>query len=196
MALTAKSKHRKAKQPSEQPQAKVHVARLVGLTDLGFQPGFEYQGKEIDPADKITFTYELVNHFMEDGRPFWVSEDVTVNDFEGDGISSKMMLRVRVLDPENDTQDGKDLTKMLGNPCMVKISHNDRGYAQLKGQGAVSGAPEGFPIPELKNEIFHFSMDDPDMDLFESFSSFQKDKILAALDLNETELGRKVAESW
>ena len=67
---------RKTSKKREQPEGGTHMARLVGITDLGEQPGFIYQGKEIESQFKREFTYELVNAHMSDGRPFHVSEEM------------------------------------------------------------------------------------------------------------------------
>ncbi len=117
MALSAKNGNKKGKGEKDVPEAGTHFARVVGLTDLGHQPGFEYKGDDVPSSYKVEFTYELVNSHMADGRPHWVSEDINVNDFEGDGVTSKMMARVRVIDKDNSTNDGKDLTKLIGKPC-------------------------------------------------------------------------------
>lgn len=194
MSLQARStKTRKAAVDREFPDKGTHTARLVGLTDLGHQPGFTWQGKDIASSWKVEFTYELVDTKMQDGRPFWVNEEVAVNDFEGEGITSTMMARVRTLDKGNDSNDGKELTRLLGKACMVNVSFNDNGYPKLKGQAAVSGIPIGMPISELRNETFSFDMDDPDMDRFFTFPEFKKDKIVESLNYNETELAKKLA---
>lgn len=190
MALTAKSNNPKQ---ADRPQGGTHVARLVGLTDLGHQPGFEYKGSEIPSSWKIEFTYELPNSRTKDGRPHWISEEVKVNDFEGKGITSTMMARVRTIDKDNDTNDGKDLTKMLNKPCMVTVTVTETGYVKLKGQASVSGIPMGMEVPELENDTFVFDMDDPDMELYETFPEFKKEKLKAAINYNETALAKELA---
>lgn len=182
MALTARSFGKKL----DQPTVGTKMARLVGLVDLGHQPGFEYQGDQIKSQYKITFTYELPGSKTEDDRPHWVSEDVNVSDYVGDGIVSKMMKRVFALDPTGEISNGgKNLQALIGMPCMVTVKHNKNGYAQVSD---VSGAPEGIPIPELANDPQLFNMDDPDMDLFNKFPEFVQNKIKSALDLQDTKL--------
>ena len=194
MALSARDTgNRKTK--IDVPQEGTHMARLVGLSDLGHQPGFTWQGKDIESTYKVEFTYELPNSLMEDKRPHWVSEDVSVNDFEGEGIKSTMMARVRSLDINNESSNGKDLTKLIGKPCMVTIKHNERGYPKLKGQAAVGGIPMGMEVPELSNPTFSFDMDNPDMDMYERFAEFKQGKLKAALNFNETKLAKELAVS-
>jgi len=195
MSLQARSTKPRGSSNREYPEAGTYTARLVGLTDLGHQDGFVYQGKEIESSWKVEFTYELVDTKMEDGRPFWVNEEVSVNDFEGEGITSTMMARVRTLDKANESDNGKDLTKLLDKPCMVTVIINDNGYPKLKGQAAVSGVPVGLPITELRNDIFSFDMDNPNMDLYAKFPEFKQTKLKTSLNFDETELAKQLAET-
>lgn len=186
MALTARSFGAKKDVPTEGTK----IARLVGLIDLGHQPGFEYQGEMTKSNYKITFTYELTGSLMEDGRPHWVSEDVNVSDYVGDGITSKMMKRVGALDPYGTISNkGKELAKLVGLPCMVSLRLNAKGYPTIKD---VVPAPEGIPVPELKNGPQLFNMDAPDMDMYAKFSDFVKGKLNASLDLQETQLYKEL----
>lgn len=191
MRLTAQNGSNKNK--NDYPTEGTKLARLVGITDLGHQPGFEYQGEQVKSQFKITLTYELPTSFTEDGRPHWVSEDVNVSDFVGDGIMSKMMKRVYALDPDGSISGhGKDLTKLIGMPCMVSIKYNAKGYPQIK--DAVP-SPEGMPIAELQNDPQIFDMDNPDMELFNKFPTFMQNKIKSALDFEETQLYKELLVS-
>lgn len=190
MSLVARTT--KPKKELDNPVDGTHMARLVGLTDLGHQPGFVYEGKEIESEYKIEYTYELVNSLMKDGRPHWVSETIKVNDFVPDhpgGFIATMMLRARSLNPENPD---KDATKHIGKPCMVTVTISEKGYANVKGQAAVTGCPIGMEIPELVNDTFIFDMDAPDLDLWATFPEFKQNKIKEALNFEETELFRQL----
>ncbi len=189
MRLKAENKNPKIK---DMPQVGTHMGRLVGLTDLGHQPGFQFKGNDIPSSFKIEFTYELPNSRTQDGRPHWISEEVKVNSFEGKGITSTMMARVRTIDPNNDSEDGDDLTALLTKPCMITVSENENGYPRLKGQACISGIPMGMEVPELENPSFCFDMNDPDMDVWEGFSEFMKQKIQRALDYDESKLKQEL----
>ena len=134
-------KARSGESIKDNPSHGTHMARLVGIVDLGHQPGYTYRGNDIASSWKLELTYELVNSLMKDGRPHWVSEEVKNNNFEKNGKQSNLMARVRALDPANETQDGDELVKMLANPCMVTVSVTDKGYARVHGAAAVSGVP-------------------------------------------------------
>lgn len=192
MALKAENKG--GSRGGDQPALSTHMGRLVGLIDIGHQPSFLHNGKEIPSSWKVEFTYELPNSLMQDGRPHWVSEEVKVNDFEGKGITSTMMARVRTLDPTNESKDGKDLPKLLGKPCMVTLVPGNNGFVRMKGQSCVGGIPLGLEVPPLANEPFTFDMDEPDMEVFSNFPPFTQEKIKRALNFSETELYRKLKE--
>ena len=192
MGLIAKSN--KSGGSLDHPDAGTHMARLVGITDQGHQPGFEYQGNEIESAFKVEFTYELVNSLMADGRPHWVSEQVKVNDFvpkKPGGIISTMMARVAALTPSTPTNT--NLLDLLDKPCMVTVVMNAGGYPKVSGQAAVTGIPVGMDIPGLQNDTFSFDMDEPNMDLWATFPEFKQDRIKEAINFEETELFKQIA---
>lgn len=182
--------------PKEQPMEGTHVARLLGITDLGHQDGFTYQGKEIDSSWNYEFTYELVNHDMEDGRPFVVSETVPNKDWENTatGMSTKLVARCKSILGKEYRLGVEDLSKILGGACMVTVAHNDKGYSKIPGTAAVGSVPFGMEVKELHNQTYIFDMDDPDMDLFEAMPDFKKEKITGALNFNDTKLAKIMAE--
>lgn len=180
MGIGARKAEQKAK---DAPKAGTYLARLVGIVDLGHQPAFQYDGGVADAAFKLTFTYELPNSKMEDGRPHWVSEDMKNSDFYDPkkGISSTLMKRVYAMDPSGElTRDGKDLIPLIGRPCMVEVGLNKNGYTKIKN---VTGAPEGIPVPDLVNDPIIFSFDEPNIEVFERFPEFVQNKIKSALNL-------------
>jgi hypothetical protein len=184
--------------PREQAPEGNHTARLLGIVDLGHQPGFIYEGKKIDSSWKYEFTYELVNTQMEDGRPFVVSEEVRNNDWEDIKTAkrSTLVTRARAL-MGADYKDGMDdLSKLLEKECAVTIEHKN-GYANVKGQSAVGSLNvelKNIGVKELHNDPYTFSMDEPDMDLWEKFPEFKQNKIKNALNFNETALAKALAE--
>ena len=177
------------------PEKGNHFARLVGITDLGHQPGFEYRGKDVESQYKVTFTYELVNSLMEDGRPHWVSEDFKVSNWIGKngGFDSTMMSRVKSIDVADDSNLGEDLRELLGKPCMVTVSLTEAGWPKVAGQAAVSMIPAGMTVPDLVNEPFAFDMDNPDMDVWMRLTEFTKEKIKKALNFHESKLFENLA---
>lgn len=166
----------------EQPGQGTHLARIIGLSNLGLQPGFMWQNEEVEPAYKFEITYELVSENMSDGRPFWVSEEVTNTDNE----KGKLYQRCQAANVNI-----KDVTSLINKPVMVSVKVNDKGYAKV---GNVAGVPAGIPVAELRNpaQVFDIYSEVPDMDVWESFSDFKKGKFLKALDFKTTVLSKMV----
>jgi len=173
-------KVRKAQSQREQPPEGVHLARVVGLYNLGHQPGFTWAGGEAEDAFKFEITYELVATKMKDDRNFWVSEEVTNTDNE----KGKLRQRITSAGGTFDSVEG-----IVGKPMMVTIEHNQKGYAKITN---VAGVPTGLPVPELENEtqIFDIYANPSQKELFLSFPEFKQNKIKNALDFNETQLSK------
>ncbi len=172
----------------DSPDDGTHIGRLVGITDLDHQPGFMWQGEQIESMYKVTFTYELPNSLTKDGKPHWVSEDFKVSDHE----RSKMFARVKAMDPNGTISDnGDNLFALIGTPCMVEVSHNDKGYAKV---GTVSGAPAGFPIPELANEPLIFSFEEPDVEVFKRLPEFVQKKLKSGINYEGSALHKVVID--
>lgn len=179
----------------EQPAEGCHEARLLSITDLGHQPAWNWQGKEIEDAWKLELTYELVKHFMADGRPFVVSEEITNKDWEDSKTSkySTLVARARSLLGKDYRAGVDDLVKLLDCPCMVNVNINEKGYAKLKGQAAVGSVAFGMEVLELTNTPYFFHMDSPDLDLWEAMPDFKKEKIQKSLNYPDSALATELA---
>lgn len=179
----------------EQPAEGTHAGRLLSIIDLGHQPGFTYQGKKIESAWKMEFTYELVNHTMADGRPFVVSEEVANNDWEDtkSGKRSTLVARARSLLGSDYKKGLADIESLLAQPCMVTVEYNEKGYARVRGQAAVGSVPFGMDVKELTNKPYVFDLDSPDMDVWQSMPEFKQNKIKEALNFDSTELAKSLA---
>jgi len=166
----------------EQPPTGTHLARIIGLSNIGLQPGFTWQNEEVEPAYKFEVTYELVSENMTDGRPFWVSEELTNTDNEKGKLYQRCMAAgVNV----------KDVTSLINKPVMVSLKVTEKGYAKVNN---VAGVPNGIPVPELRNptQVFDMYSESPDLNTWESFSDFKKSKFTKALDFKTTVLSKMV----
>jgi hypothetical protein len=167
---------------SEQPKDDTYFARVVGVVNLGHQPGFMYNGEMQDPQYKSEITYELVTTEMGDGRPFHISEEINMKN----GKEANATKRANAMGTETG-----DFLGMLNKPVMVTTGLNKNGYAKVK---AVASAPSGLEIAELRNNAYAFTMydDNPDLEMYNNFSSFRKKKIESALDFEGTELHKRL----
>lgn len=148
----------KAKGATDQPADGIpQYARVVGMAYLGVQPEWEWAGKKNAPEEQFEITYELPNSKMEDGRPHWLSEQVSINFNDGGEnpqFKSKLMRRVTALCPNGEADNGYNLNAFINQICMVTPQHNKKGYAKI-GPSAVAGVPVGTAVPELENQTFN-----------------------------------------
>lgn len=168
-------------------------ARLVRVIDLGMQAQQPYQGQEKPPAHMVDFTYELLDVFMVDkdgnedeSKPRWISESFPIHHPSAD--LAKSTKRAKALDPNDDF--GFDLTRMVGQACMVTIGHKvSKGntYANIIGVTPMR-AKDADKAPALKNEPVVFTLDDPDLEVFNKFPDWLREKIQSNLEFNGSRL--------
>lgn len=171
----------------EQPPAGTHVARCVKIIDIGTQKG-EWKGKAIVRRQCIV-GWELPTELMQEGdykgKPFLVSKFYTAS------LGEKANLRK---DLENwrgqafTEQElmGFDSKNVLGKPCMLSITLNDKNKARVSGVMAV---PKGMPVPEQINPSVYFSLDEFDQKTFEALSDGYKKLIQASPEYQHIRTG-------
>lgn len=183
-----------------------YMSRLAQLIDMGEQLQTDYQTGESKKDDngndiykrEVMLTFEFPTETIEiDGveKPRWQSKNYTLSLNE----KAALFKVVRALDDKATDKIKKgtyDLSVLVNKPCMVSIGSTSGGNAKITD---VVSAPKGFPVPELQNPTKIFSMDSPDMAIFESLLQWQKDKITSARNFNGSALSKlmntKVAET-
>ena len=171
-----------------QPKPGTHVARLLGIIDIGLRPPFVYEGKDIQPEYKLELVYELVNSNLEDGRPHVVSEEVTNKlSREGAKLETKLTKRIAALNG-----DMRDPRSMLNQACIVTVKQKEGGWAKID---SVGGVPEGLPVKPLVNPTFFFDLEDPNLELFNSFPEFRRNKIMDNLEFVGSKLQELIDKS-
>jgi len=165
----------------------MHLAMCYRIIDLGTQQT-EYMG-QTKHQPKVMFQFEV--HGEDDaggplltsaGDPLSVSKNYTLS------LSEKSNLR-----KDLQTWRGKefteeelkafDLKNVLGQWCMLSITHreyNGKVYCNIENVNPVPSAMRKAGLPEGHNEAKIFSIRDADMELFEKFSDYIKDKIKAS----------------
>lgn len=148
-----------------------HLGRCYRIIDLGTQ----FNEKWNTHQRKVLISWELPTELMEDERPFSVSAQYTAS------LSEKAYLR-RDLEAwrgkkfSDEELESFELSRVLGTACMLNIVHNES-YANVQG---IVALPKGMECPEVVNPLQKFDIDNPDMDLFESFTDKMKDRIRKA----------------
>lgn len=161
----------------EQPPIGTHVARCIKLIDIGTQQG-EYQGKATYRR-QVIIGWELPNELMSEGehagKPFTVSRFYTAS------LGEKANLRAdlknwRGRDFTDEELAGFEAKNILGKPCMLSVTLNDKGKARVTG---VMALPKGTPVPDQFNESLFFSLEHADFkpEVFEALSEGYKKMI-------------------
>lgn len=153
----------------------VYIARCFKIIDLGTQ-WIEFQGNKKEQK-KVLISWELLTPEdirMEDKRPFAVTKQYTAS------LDERGHLR-----PDLEAWRGKkftdtelesfDLKNVLGAYCQIQVVHSEDGkYANVNSIMSTKEKPKGENLP------VSFDIDEPDLELFETFSDKMKEKIQAA----------------
>lgn len=174
-----------------------YPGRVAQIIDFGLQPRKPFKGKEKSPAYTIYMTYELVDEFMvdEDGevdedKPRWISERLPLFSLEVE--NAKSTKRYNSLDPEGEF-DG-DFSYLAGLPCSVNVVQNvvdNHGSSKVYNNiASISPARKKdlSTFPELKKEPVVFTLDNPDLEVFESLPDWMKEVITGNLEFAGSEL--------
>lgn len=152
----------------EQAPVGTHVARCYKLIDIGTTMQ-EFQG-EAKKRHQIILGWELPNELMTSGefagQPFTASAFYTLSLHEKSNLRH-ILKNWRGRDFTEEELKGFDLKNILGKPCMVSITHNDKGRSEV---GGVIALPKGMTVPDAVNPPVYFSLADFDQSAFDAFS--------------------------
>lgn len=203
--LSKQPKYRGESKFKQEPlEAGTYPGRVVQLIDLGLQPQQPYMGQEKAPRYEMMATYELVDVFMKDEngnedetKPRWISETFGLNPLDNDRATSTK--RYNALDPTGD--HGGDFTALVGQPCNVTIALNvgkgknaGKVYENVSAVTSVR-ARDLARFPELVNEPRVFTLDDPDLEVFNKLPQWLQDKIKGNLEYEGSTLQKLLGGS-
>jgi hypothetical protein len=162
----------------EQAAAGNHVARCVGMIDIGTHQS-DYQGKTTY-ARKVILRFELPNEVMQDGE--WAGKPFIVSKYYTASLSEKANLR-RDLEswrgrPFTETElMGFDSKNVLDKPCMVNVVHTEKGKAKI---ASITPIPKGLEVPPRVNDILYLSLDRSEFkrEVFDGLSDYWKGEIM------------------
>ena len=179
------------KQPDMEPGT--YPVRLVQVIDMGIQPQRAYKGEPKPPTHTIRLTYEFVDSFMVDDKgedildkPRWISEEIPLRAYIAE--LAKSTQRAKALDPE-EVHKG-DFPALLGAPanCTITVDKKgDKTYVNIKGLAPMR-ARDIAKCPELVNPAVVFDLDDPDLDVFQKFPEWLREKIKGNLKYEGSKL--------
>lgn len=186
MALNADSFTAKGGSTASRPEPGTHYARLVQVVDKGIQQRPAYQGQAKDPAQIISFTFELpysTAEFNGEIKPHWITMTCPASNHEKSNF-----FKIRgVFDPQGNNPD---ITSWLGTPCMVNVVNRvDNQTKEVKGVkidtvSAVPPQPNGQPmeIAPLVNAPRIFDFDNPDLEVLKQLPEWLRKDIGEALN--------------
>ena len=162
----------------EQAAAGNHVARCIGMIDIGTHES-EYQGKTTY-ARKIVLRFELPNEVMAEGeyagKPFIVGKYYTAS------LSEKANLRKdleswRGRPFTEEELMGFDSKNVLDKPCMVNVVHTEKKKAKI---ASIAPIPKGMAVPPRVNDILYLSLDRNEFkrEVFDGLSDYWKGEIM------------------
>jgi len=180
----------------EQPLLAVdnYPARVVQVVDLGLQDGGEWKGEKKPPANVIRITYELVDAFMVDkdgkeqeDKPLWLSEDLKL--YSPDADLAKCNKRYKAIDP-TEVFDF-DWSQIIGCPCTVLTIHKEskgKTYCNIGNVTPYIVSKRNPELPEVQGNSSFFSLAEPDLEVFNSYPEWIRDKITGNLEFNGSPL--------
>jgi hypothetical protein len=187
----------------ERCPAGMHLARCYSIIDLGTQRS-EYKG-QVKHQHKIRLGWEIHGTTddgtplqMKDGRPFAIFKEYTHS--WSDTASLRIDLqawRGREFTPEE--MQAFDLMNIMGAWCMLniidRVSEKGKTYSNINGITPVPAIMKksGLPNAVNKNEVFNLS--EPDMAMFEGFSTFMKTKIESSPEWQRLKLSSSTSKA-
>lgn len=176
----------------EQPPVGTHLAICVKIIDIGTQKG-EYQGKATFKR-QVIIGWELPNELMTEGdyagKPFSVSKFYTASLGEKANLR-KDLANWRGRDFTEQELSGFEAKNILGKPCMLSLTLNDKQKVRVTG---VMAPPKGTTVPPQANPSVYFSLepDEFNRDTFEALSDGYKKMISVSPEFQEvTAPGKK-----
>jgi hypothetical protein len=163
----------------------MHLARCYRIIDLGTQKkvwqGTESFKRQIMMQFEIHGEDDEGNPIVTDkGDPMSISKNYTLSLHENARLSIDLE-SWRGAAFTADERRGFDLERILGAWAMVNVakSKGDDGkeYTNIININSVPAAIKKAGLPEAFNEAYLFSLDKPNMILFETFGDKLKDKI-------------------
>ena len=165
--------------------AGMHLARCYRIIDLGTQKS-EYEGK-VNFLRKIKIVWE-VHGTDEDGspivtdkgEPFIITKDYTLS--WGEKANLRKDLEAWRGRPFSEEEQRRfDLKNVLDKFCMINVQHKPRRtgdgvYANVVNVTPVPAALKG-SMPQGFNAAQMFTLGEPDMEMFETFSDYLKNQI-------------------
>jgi hypothetical protein len=176
--------------------AGMHLARCYRIIDMGTQET-NFEGK-VDYKRKLKFVWE-VHGEDEDGtplkteknEPFVITKDYT-NTWGEKGTLRKDLQSWRGREFTPEEQRRFNIENVLDKWCMINVTHKAKksGNGVYANVSALTPVPSqiktiGLPVAFNKAEIF--SLSEPNMEMFETFSEWLRNQIMTSPEWKASE---------
>lgn len=163
-------------------EAGSYVARCYSMIHIGtIEEVIMGVAKKLN---KVRVTWELPTElkvFKEENgeQPQIISKEFTLSLHEKSTLRA-FLKNWRGLDFTEEEAKEFDVTKLIGAPCMLNITHKNKKdgsgvYAEI---GSVSKLPKGLSCPDAINEPFVFTYDDYSLDKFNALPEYLRSKMI------------------
>lgn len=162
-----------------------YVARCYSMIQIGTVE-IEYKGEK-KKQHKVSITWELptetaIFHEEKGPEPFVVSKKYTLSLHEKSNLR-KDLESWRGKGYTEEEAKHFDITKLLGQPCLLSVIHSPRPDDPTKTYTAISSISKmmkGQECPEQFNPMRVLSYDEFNWDVFDKLSDYMKDQIRAS----------------
>lgn len=164
----------------------LHLARCYRVIELGTQLS-NWKGQE-KKQKKIMVQFEVHGNdadgnplLTDKGDPLSISKNYTFSLNENASLSKDLESWRNQAFTKDQREGGFDVKKILGVWAMISVT-KDKGedgneYTNISNINSVPQSIKQAGLPEGSNELKFFDIDEPDMELFESFGPKIKEKI-------------------
>lgn len=169
---------------SKQCPADNHVSRCIQLIRYGTIKK-EFAG-EVKFNDTVRIVWETPNEktvFSEEKgeQPFTLYKEFKIS------LHEKATLRKFIESwrgaPLTDAEARKfDLSSLLGQPCMLNVTHTTKGDATYANIAAISKLPKGLDCPPAINPLIEYDVNAHKPEVFAKFPDFIKEKIKSSAE--------------
>jgi hypothetical protein len=159
-----------------------YVARCYSMIDIGTVE-IEFKGEK-KKQHKVSVTWELptetaIFHDDKGPEPFVVSKKYTLSMHEKSNLR-KDLESWRGKGYTDKEAERVDITKLLGQPCLLSVIHQPRPDDPSKTYTAISSITKmmkGQECPDQVNPMRELSYDNFNWEVFESLSDYMKNQI-------------------
>jgi len=182
----------------------MHLARCYRIIDLGTQR-VVWQGTE-KQQPKVMIQFEVHSEdadgaplVTDSGEPMSISKNFTAS------LGENATLRA---DLENwrskaftrEELEGFQLRNVLGAWAMLSVvtdvGNDGNQYTNIKSINPVSPQVKKAGLPEPHNKLVYFDLDNPDMELFETFGKKVKEKIMSSPEWKRLQGGKTTSSGF